>query len=183
MQKRRKPKAKKKPLQKRRPVGQPSFQSLFKRGTEMLQRGRIQQSVSHLEQAHALDPTHFDTALHLSGAYILSKKFKQAAALLELFIEEHEHHAMLWTNLGAAYLGNPILAKDADQLKAIAAFERAIEANPIAPNVAYNIGLIYNDRKDAQQAVHWFEKAIQANPNDKDARNYLEKLREEVEHS
>ena len=62
-----------------------------------------------------------------------------------------------------------------------AAFEKAFEINPAAPNVAYNLGLIYRDRKEYEPAIHWFEKAIQANPTDQDARNIKARLEAKLE--
>jgi len=50
--------------------------------------------------------------------------------------------------------------------------------NPAIPNAAYNIGLIYRDRKDKEQALHWFHKALQTNPNDQHAQNILRKLQD-----
>jgi tetratricopeptide (TPR) repeat protein len=87
---------------------------------------------------------------------------------------------MIWTNLGAAYLGNPVLATDAQQQQAIAAFEQALALNPAAPSVAYNIGLIYRDRQENEQAIHWFRRAVQTNPRDKDARRILKRLLNEA---
>ena len=118
----------------------------------------------------------------MSGAFILTKKFKQAAKLLEGLRDKDPENAMIWTNLGAAYLGNPVLADDKMQLEAIAAFEQALALDPIAPNVAYNIGLIYRDRHEKETAIAWFERAIQANPKDKDARMLIKKLNEGDEH-
>ena len=83
---------------------------------------------------------------------------------------------MIWTNLGAAYLGNPILARDEHHDKAIAAFKKALEIDPKAPNVAYNLGLIYRDRKETPEALHWFQQALKANPNDNDAQRYIDDL-------
>jgi tetratricopeptide (TPR) repeat protein len=80
---------------------------------------------------------------------------------------------MLWLNLGAAYLGNPVLALDRHQQQAIRAFQRALELHPEAPNAAYNIGLIYRDRKELDNAIHWFGQAVQHNPGDADAYRLL----------
>lgn len=154
------------------------FDPVFRRGTELLHRGQVEQALPYLERANELEPTHFDAALNLSGAYILTKKFRQAAGLLEAFQETNADNEMLWTNLGAAYLGNPILAKDEDQRRAIVAFKQALKINPIAPNVAYNLALIYRDRRDIEAATGWFRRAIQANPNDRDAQMLLAKLLE-----
>jgi tetratricopeptide (TPR) repeat protein len=155
------------------------FEALYRRGTELLHAGDAVQAVSILEKAHEIDPDHADAALNLSGAYVLTGRFKAAIPLLERLSQEDPENAMIWTNLGAAYLGNPILAKDEEQLKAVAAFGRALEINPIAPNIAYNLGLIYRDRRDTENAVYWFQRAIQANPNDRDAHNLLRRLTEE----
>ncbi|MCA9942666.1 MAG: tetratricopeptide repeat protein [Anaerolineales bacterium] len=152
------------------------FDALFRRGSELLHRGKVNDAVTVLQKAHELQPEHFDAALNLSGAYILTKKFKQAAALLDKLREQAPNNAMVWTNLGAAYLGNPVLAREEEQLQAIAAFEQALAINPVAPNVAYNIGLIYRDRRENDMAIAWFKRALQANPNDKDARDLIKKL-------
>lgn len=151
--------------------------SLLQRGTKLLRGGEPAQAAQLLEEAHRLDPSRADTLLNLSGAYILTRKFRQAVPLLEALSEQEPDNPMVWTNLGAAYLGNPVLARDEEQQRAIAAFQRALEIDPIAPNVAYNIGLICRDRGDIDQAVRWFTKAIQANPNDQDAQSILRRLR------
>jgi tetratricopeptide (TPR) repeat protein len=148
----------------------------LRQGTEALHQGDLEKAIRFLERACQLDSLHPDATLNLSGAYILSKKFKQAVTILEPLSEREPHNPMIWTNLGAAYLGNPILAKDEEQLRAIAAFEQALELNPIAPNVAYNLGLVHLDRQDNDQALHWFKRAIQANPNDRDARRFVTQL-------
>lgn len=153
------------------------FDVMFRRGSELLQRGQVNDAVPLLQKAHAIDPDHFDASLNLSGAYILTRKFRHAVKLLERLREQAPNNAMVWTNLGAAYLGNPVLARDEEQLQAIAAFKRALQLDPIAPNVAYNIGLIYRDRREYDLAIAWFERAIKANPHDQDARNLVKKLR------
>jgi tetratricopeptide (TPR) repeat protein len=85
---------------------------------------------------------------------------------------------MVWTNLGAAYLGNPVLAGDAQQRRALDAFAQALKLDPAAPHVAYNIGLVYRDRRETAAAISWFERALQANPLDEDARKLIQRLTE-----
>ncbi len=152
------------------------FTALFRQGTELLHRGKVNDALPLLQEAHAIKPEHFDNALNLSGAYILTKKFKKAAALLENLRQLAPENVMVWTNLGAAYLGNPVLARDEEQLQAIAAFEKALAIDPAAPNVAYNIGLIYRDRRESDRAIAWFKRALQTNPNDRDAQTMINKL-------
>lgn len=147
----------------------------------MLHAGKHQSAIPLLERAHRLQPQHVDAGINLAGAYILNGQFKKAVAVLEPLAEQHPDHVMIWTNLGAAYLGNPILAGDEEQREAIQAFQRALEINPAAPNVAYNLGLIFRDRREQPKAIYWFEQAVRHNPADRHARRILEKLASEEE--
>jgi tetratricopeptide (TPR) repeat protein len=83
--------------------------------------------------------------------------------------------------LGAAYLGNPVLATQEQQLRAIKAFETALELDPVAPSVDYNLGLIFVDRKEHDLAMSAFQRAIEVNPFDRDARAWLRKLKDTAE--
>lgn len=157
-----------------------SFHELLRQGTQALQQGRTAEAIRQLEQAHQADREQPDAALNLGGAYILAKKFRLAVAVLEPLSEREPDNPMVWTNLGAAYLGNPVLAGDEQQQRAIAAFEKALAINPVAPHVAYNLGLIYLDRRENEAALHWFQRALQADPNDRDARRYVEQLTDHV---
>lgn len=158
-------------------INSPSdFEEIYFEGTRLLHAGKVEEALMLLEQAIELRPGHADAALNLSGAYILTKRFRQAANLLEPVSQEYPENAMVWINLGAAYLGNPILASEDEQLKAIRSFKQALEINPTAPSVAYNIGLIYRDRKEFDEAKYWFREAIQANPRDVHAREILNRL-------
>ncbi|MBN1640264.1 MAG: tetratricopeptide repeat protein [Anaerolineae bacterium] len=152
-------------------------QRLSNRGAAYLQQGDAHNALSLLQRAYELAPDDVPTAINLGGAYILRKQFARAIPVLERAREQEPENEMIWTNLGAAYLGNPVLATDEQQRQAIAAFERAVEINPVAPNVHYNLALIHRDRGEIEQAMRRFQHAIQANPHDLDARRALERLR------
>jgi len=146
------------------------FLHLLRAGTGLLRQGQAEDALPYLKEAYSLDPEHLDAALNLSGAYILQNQFRKAVHILERLSEEEPNNPMVWTNLGAAYLGNRALAVSKHQMQAIEAFKQALALNPAAPNVAYNIGLIYKDREESEKALHWFRKAVQTNPRDEDAR-------------
>ncbi|HRQ41240.1 MAG TPA: tetratricopeptide repeat protein [Chloroflexota bacterium] len=155
---------------------QSQFEAYFRRGTELLHEGKAAQAAPLLQKAYDLEPEHVDTAVNLSGAYILTNKFRQAVPILEALAARRPDDPAIWTNLGAAYLGNPVLAADEDQLRAITAFQQALALDPGAPHVAYNIGLVYRDRHENEQAITWFQRALQANPHDRDAQRLLNQL-------
>ena len=153
-----------------------SFEELFKSGTRLLHQGKTEAAIATLLKAYDLDQDHFDVSLNLAGAYILGGIFKSSIPLLEDLVKSGRGDEAVWTNLGAAYLGNPVLAKDTDRQKALKAYKSALEINPQAPYVAYNIALIHRDRKEYDLAAEWFRFAIRINPDDRDAQRLLEKI-------
>lgn len=161
-------------------MSKPTTHDLIRRGTRLLQRGKHIQALEPLEKAHRQAPDDFDAGLNLSAAYIMNKKFKQAIPILESLRDQDSENPMIWTNLGAAYLGNPVLAKDSDQLRAIAAFRTALEYDPQTPNAAYNIGLIYKDRKEWAIAAQWFEIALGAKSADQDAQYWHDEMQQRL---
>lgn len=153
------------------------FQTALREGTRLLHAGKIEDALPHLKQAHDLAPDHPNAALNLAGAYILAGRFRLAVPILEDLTEQTPDNPAVWINLGAAYLGNPILATDEQQREAIDAFRRALELDSQSPSVHYNIGLIHRDRGEHEEAIAMFRLALEINPDDRDARNLIEKLR------
>ena len=151
-------------------------EKLAQRGTRLLHVNKPQTALPLLERARGLGLDSVDLALNLGAAYVLLGRFKQAIPLLESVRDREPDNGMIWTNLGAAYLGNPVLASDADQVRSIAAFEQALRVDPVAPHAAYNIALIYRDRRNLPETRRWLRRALQANPLDADAKRILERL-------
>jgi tetratricopeptide (TPR) repeat protein len=149
---------------------------LLSQGARLLGQNRPGEAAARLERAAALLPDDPDVAINLGGAYILQGRYNKAVVVLERASETNPDNAMVWTNLAAAYLGNLNLSGPQQQSKAIAAYEQALQIDSAAPNVHYNLGLIYNDRKDWLQAKTYFLLALQANPGDADASHWLVRL-------
>jgi protein O-GlcNAc transferase len=154
---------------------------LSNRGAQLLREGEPEKAVPLLLRAYALIPDDVPTAINLGAALVLRKRYQQAIPLLERARDLEPENEMVWINLGAAYLGNRVLAQDEAQRRAIAAFERALEINPVAPNVHYNLGLIHRDRGEIEQAIERFYQAMQANPSDQHARRAWQRLQYEVQ--
>ena len=145
-------------------------------GTKLLAEGKTDEALPLLERAHKLKPNNTDAALNLGGAYIMAGRHKLAVPVLEKAVEGQPAHAQLWINLGAAYLGNPITATGERQQRALDAFGKALEIDPLARSVAYNMGLIHRDRGEVDLAIAAFRRAVLADPNDSDAQRLLERL-------
>ena len=149
---------------------------LLNRGARLLGQGKANEAIPHLERAYQLDNASVPAKINLGGAYVLAGRHEKAVPLLEAARDAEPQNVMIWINLGAAYLGNPVLATAKQQMQAIRAFEVALDLNPAAPNVNYNLGLIYVDREERDLAMSAFRRAIQINPYDRDARAWLRKL-------
>ena len=149
---------------------------LLNLGADLLAQGQAGDALDYLEEAYRLDAGSVPVCINLGGAYVMCGHHKKAIPVLEAARDAEPGNVMIWINLGAAYLGNPILATAEQQSRAIAAFERALELNPAAPNVHYNLGLIFVDRGDRDLAAAAFRQAVQLNPFDRDARRWLGKL-------
>ena len=166
-------------MKKRRRSGEKAREEalrLLNLGADLLAQGQAGDALDCLEQAHRLDAGSVPVCINLGGAYVMCGRHKKAIPILETARDAEPDNAMIWINLGAAYLGNPILATTEQQGRAIAAFERALELNPAAPNVHYNLGLIFVDRGERDLAVAAFRQAVQVNPFDRDARRWLDNL-------
>jgi tetratricopeptide (TPR) repeat protein len=149
---------------------------LINRGARLLEEGKAKEAIPPLERAYNLDPGNVALLINLGGAYVMAGRHKDAIPLLERASGAEPGNAMIWVNLGAAYLGNPILATSEQQVRAIAVFEKALELNPTAPHVHYNLGLIFVDRNETELAISAFRQALAVNPLDHDAVHWLRKL-------
>lgn len=149
---------------------------LLNRGARLLEQGKANEAIPHLERAYQLDTLSVPALINLGGAYIMAGRHEKAVPLLEDARDAEPQNVMVWINLGAAYLGNPVLATPERQMQAIRAFEVALDLNPAAPNVNYNLGLIHVDREENDLAMAAFRRAIQINPLDRDARAWVRKL-------
>lgn len=141
-----------------------------------LQQNEPKEAETLLEPLYEADPTNLDVAINLGGAYILQRKWNKAVDVLSAAAEAHPDNAMLWTNLAAAELGRLETAGPQHQEKAIAAYQRALEADPKAPNVHYHLGLIHKERGELDEAAELFRQALAVNPADQDARLWLEQI-------
>ena len=148
----------------------------MRRGAELLQAGHAKRALPLLVRAHQLAHNDVDVAINLAGAYMMIGRHDQAIPLMEAAAEQAPEHSMVWINLGAAYLGELDSSSPDQQARAITAFEKALELNPAAPSVNYNLGLIYRQRGDLEAASAQFKRAAAINPYDRDARTLLECL-------
>ena len=162
--------------------GDVSFPEAMNRGARLLEQGGPREALPFLYQAASQRSDDIDAAINLGGAHIMLRRYERAISILEEAAQREPSNSKVWINLGAAYLGDRETATPEQQADAIAAFERALELDPAAPSVNYNLGLIYRDRADLETALVHLRRAAAINPLDRDAQMLvwrLEQLRGE----
>ena len=145
-------------------------------GARLLAAKRLGEAIPLLTEAWELEPQNVAAAINLGGAYILQGKHDRAVPYLEEAARLDADNVAVWTNLAAAYLGKLPFASVQMQDKAIEAYERALALDPRAPNVHYNLGLIFLERNDPLRASAHFYGALETDPGDRDAQLWLSKI-------
>jgi tetratricopeptide (TPR) repeat protein len=152
------------------------FNRALNESARLLGQNRPDEAEAKLLLLYAQMPEHPDVLINLSGAYILQRKWDKAVKLLAKGVNAHPDNAMLWMNMGAAQLGRLETAGPKQQDKAIEAYQRALQANPEAPNAHYHLGLIHKERGELTRATAFFQRALEVDPADRDAQYWLDRL-------
>ena len=150
-------------------LSEEQFRRQMRQAADLLTRGQGEDAIPLLKRCHDLHPHDVDVLLNLGGAYILAGRHRLAVPLLEQASDLDPANPAVWANLAAAYLGQLVLSTRARQDRALAAYQRVLELDAAYPNVHYNMGLIYIDRRDWEAAYIALTQAIQSNPHDEDA--------------
>ena len=154
----------------------PEYKTALNESARLLQLNEPDEALAVLEPYLARLPADADLAINVGGAYILQRKWDKAVGVLKEAAEVNPDNAMLWINLAAAELGRLEVAGPQQQARAIDAYQRALKADPMAPNVHYSLGLIHKERGDLMRASAFFQRALEVNPADRDARYWLERI-------
>ena len=152
------------------------FQRQMQEAAALLARGQGADAIPLLLRCYRLRPNDVIVLINLGGAYILAGKHRAAVPYLEQASELAPNNPAVWSNLAAASLGNLITSSRNRQDNALAAYRRVIELDAAYPNVHYNMGLIFVDRRDWDAAYDAFSRAIEANPHDSDARRMRDRV-------
>jgi len=145
------------------------FRRQMSQAAYLLAHGNGEDAIILLERCFAIHPDDVDLLTNLGGAYILAGHHRYAIPVLERASELDPGNPAIWSNLAAAYLGKLVISNREGQDRALSAYRRVIEIEPDYPNVHYNMGLIFIDRREWDEAYDAFTRAIKANPHDTDA--------------
>ncbi len=159
-------------------LSEEQFRRQMKQAAVLLSDGNARDAIPLLERCFELHPDDVHVLTNLGGAFILAGLHRRAVPLLERASELAPENPNVWANLAAAYLGKLVTSTAARQERALAAYRRVIELDEAYPNVHYNMGLIYVDRREWDEAHEAFSRALHHNPHDRDAASMRRRVHE-----
>ena len=157
-------------------LSEEQFRRQMQQAAILLSGGNAKGAIPLLERCYDLHPEDVNVLTNLGGAYILDGRHRHAVPVLEKASALMPDNPNVWSNLAAAYLGKLVTSSRAKQDQALTAYKRVVEIDSAYPNVHYNMGLIYVDRRDWDAAQVAFMRALEMNPHDKDAQNMLRQV-------
>lgn len=125
---------------------------------ELMDNGKVDESIKLLEEAQALDPSSFTYPYEIAYAKYLQKDYKEAIKILEKLSSHKDVKAHLYQLLGNSYDN---IGKSE---KAIQTYEAGLKKFPNSGNLYLEMGIMHMSAKDYNKAISYYEKGIELDP-------------------
>lgn len=141
--------------------GQSDKENAFEKGRaaiELMNNGKIEESIKLLEDAQKLDPDRFDYPYELAVAYYLKNNYNESIKILEKIIDHKNVDERLFQLLGNSY---DILGKTDE---AFEAYDRGLEKFPNSGMIYLEKGNVHLGKNEYGNALQYYEKGIEVDP-------------------
>ena len=125
---------------------------------ELMDNGKIDESIKLLKEARKLDPDRFDYPYELAYAQYLKENYKEVIKILERNIDHKDVSERLFQLLGNSY---DVLGKTD---KANEAYNAGLKKFPNSGMIYLEKGNVYWGKKEYGQALSFYEKGIEVDP-------------------
>lgn len=125
---------------------------------ELMDNGKIDESIKLLEEAQKLDPDRFDYPYELAYAHYLKEDYKGVIKILEKNIDHKDVSERLFQLLGNSY---DILGKTD---KAFEAYDEGLKKFPNSGMIYLEKGNVYWGQEEYGKALPFYEKGIEVDP-------------------
>lgn len=125
---------------------------------ELMDNGKIEESIKLLEEAQKLDPDRFDYPYELAYAHYLKEDYKGAIKILENNLNHKDVTERLFQLLGNSY---DVLGKSE---KAFEAYDTGLKKFPNSGMIYLEKGNVHWNKKEYGEALPYYEKGIEVDP-------------------
>jgi len=125
---------------------------------EMMDNGKVDESIDLLEEAKKLDPKNYDIQYEIALAHYMKQDYTGCLAILKKLKKHKDVTTELYQLMGNAY------DLDAKTELALKTYDEGIKKFPNSGNCYLEKGNIYLVREEYGQAMYWYEEGIKAEP-------------------
>lgn len=129
-----------------------------RKAIELMDSGKLDESIVLLEEAHKLDPDDINYPYELGYAYYVKQDYKKASKYLESIINSKDANDRVFQLMGNTY----------DNLgkgdKAIDTYEAGLKKFPNSGSLYLELGVMQMGKKEYNKALGYFEKGIEVEP-------------------
>ncbi len=142
-------------------------------GTQLYNKGRVDEARTYLEAAYQSTPDSIEFALNLAKIYMYMNDFKLVEPLLKPFLDRPEPAEYeVYLILGRAYQSLSLLDK------AIETFDSAIDQFGVNTNLLNAVGECYFQLGRYEEALVAWERSLEINPNQPELKKSVEAIKE-----
>jgi tetratricopeptide (TPR) repeat protein len=161
---------------------------------------RMQEAAARFEVALESFPAEYEIAFFLGVARRRDNRDDEALAVFETIPASHKHYAEARTQMAAIHekrgdfarareevqralavepsralelYSAQLLSKSGDFAGAIGFLEELLEQQPEDDEVIYNLGVVYGEEDQTDQAISYMRRALELNPDNASALNYI----------
>ncbi len=126
---------------------------------ELMDNGKIKESIKLLEEAQKLDPERFDYPYEMAYAHYLQEDYKGAIKILEKIMNHKDVEETFFQLLGNSY---DLIGKSD---KAFEIYDAGLKIFPNSGMINLEKGNVYWNKKEYGKALPFYEKGIEVDPD------------------
>jgi len=131
-------------------------------GLAVLYKGKIDEAISHLQDAARLKPAAAEVHVNLGFAYLNKGQIDEAISQFQEAIRLKPNYANAHSDLGDALLNN------GQTDEAIGEYQEALRLKPAAADAHYSLGIAFDNKNQFDEAASQFKEALRLKPDDAD---------------
>jgi len=145
-------------------------------GMDLLDRGRIDESIRHSERALVLKPDYMEALINLGNGLFFQGRIDEAITCFRAVLPRYPYSAEAHAGLGNA------LIKRGEAVEGMAHLQEAVRLSPASPYVRFSLGVALAEQGRTDEAMVQLQQAIALRPEWIAPQKALARARSQSEH-